>query len=169
LQTLSQTSAKGANFDAFLRYVQAMKASYTCLWSTYTRSKWTDRALRLYRGNKRTFTKLFHCMQTAIAKDKTLKVSYGPLKFVCNGQSKVCVPTSLALKEGVGCFYMRHPDEFRMTVLHHEMPAFMKGFGRCNMKHRARDLQWCYSTNQTKCTFVNRDHNTTINIVNCML
>jgi len=51
LLTLSRASSKGANLDVFLRYMKAMKATYTCLWSTYIPRKWAGQLLRLIGGS----------------------------------------------------------------------------------------------------------------------
>lgn len=79
------------------------------------------------------------------------------------------MPTNRAFKECARRFNTRLTQEFRTTVAHHKTFAIMEGGGRLDTKRKVRGLQWCCSTNQTKCKFVNRDHNAAIDILNCTL
>mmetsp|Transcript_11547 Transcript_11547/g.71002 ORF Transcript_11547/g.71002 Transcript_11547/m.71002 type:complete len:175 (-) Transcript_11547:2335-2859(-) len=108
-------------------------------------------------------------MHAAIGKDKTLHVSNGSAKFNVGGMGEISVPTNRAYKECVRRFDTRLTDEFRTTVVHHETLAIVEGVGRLDTKQKARGLQWCRSTSQTKGKFVHRDHRATINILNLML
>eukprot|EP00963_Diacronema_lutheri_P010506 scaffold1060_cov385-Pavlova_lutheri.AAC.24 len=147
LETLSQTSSKGVDLDAFLRYLQAMKDTYECLWSVYTRRKWADQALLLYKGKKRTFAKFLDRMHAAVGKDETLEVSSGSAKFAPGGKEEVCVPTSRADKDCTYRFHTRCMDELRTTVVRHEALAIMEGVTRLDTKRKVGGLQWCCSTN----------------------
>jgi len=185
LGALSEVTSRGADFEAFWKFMEVRMAHWDALWKKYTKSRWARLRMNLYCGKQRAFANLFNEL-SALKEDESqrLVIAYGAGRLMTQ-KGTTPAPTTRTYKECAWRFVTVTVDEFRTSYTHHELgctlqrvemekcqrsPEDIKKYGPLTeeqMERRAkvRGLLALVSTttNGKKCMeFVNRDFNAAI-------
>jgi len=190
LEALSEVTRRGADFEAFRKFMEVRVAHWDALWEEYTKPRWARLRMNLYCGKQRVFANFCNEL-SALKEDESqrLVVAYGAGRWKIR---KRCTPapTTRTYKECARRFVTIPVDEFRTSYTHHELGCILQKveMEKCQrspediakyeplteeqMERRAkiRGLLALVSTspNGTKrMEFVNRDFNAAIKIRRC--
>ena len=190
LEALSEVTSRGADFEAFRKFMEVRVAHWDALWEDYTKPRWARLRMNLYCGKQRAFANFFNEL-SALKEDEIqrLVAAYGAGRWK-NRKGTTPAPTTRTYKECARRFVTIALDESRTSYTHHELgcalqrvdmekrlrnPEDMKKYGLLTeeqMERRAkvRGLLALVSTTidgKKRVEFVNRDFNAAINIKRC--
>ena len=190
VEALSEVTSRGADFTAFLKFMEVRVAHWDALPEKYTKPRWARLRMNLYCGKQRAFANFFNQL-SALKEDESqrLVVAYGAVRWKTQ-RGCTPVPTTRSYKECARRFVTIPIDEFRTSYTHHELgctlqrvemekcqrsPEDIKKYGPLTeelLERRAkvRGLLALVSTTingKNRFEFVNRDSNAAINIWKC--
>jgi len=121
LEALSEVTSRGADFEAFRKFIKVCVAHWDALWEEYTKPRWARLRMTLYGGKQRAFSNLFNQL-SALKEDKTqrLVVAYGAGRWKIQ-KGTTPAPTTRTSKERARRFVTIPVDEFRASYTHHEL------------------------------------------------
>jgi hypothetical protein len=78
LEALSEVTSRGAEFQAFRKFMEVRIAHWDALWEEYTKSRWARLRMNLYCGKRRAFANFFNEL-SALKEDQSqgVVVAYG--------------------------------------------------------------------------------------------
>jgi len=189
VEALSEVTSRGADFTAFLKFMNVRVAHWDALRNEYTKPRWARLCMNLYCGRQRAFANFFNGL-SALKEDQCqrLVVAYGAAR---SKTQKGCTPapTTRTYKEYARRFVTVPVDEFRTSYTHHVLcctlqriemekcqrsPDEIAKYGPLTEEHmerwaNVRGLLALLSTvnGKKRMEFVNRDFNAAINIRTC--
>jgi len=190
LEALSEVTSRGADFEAFRKFIGVRVAHWEAPWEGYTKPRWARLRMNRYGGKQRAFANFFNEL-SALKEDESqrLVVAYGAGRWKTR---KRCTPapTTRTYKDCTRRIVTIPVDEFRTSYTHHELgctlqsvemekcqrsPEDIKKYGPLTeeqMERRAkvRGLLALVSTTsdgKKRMEFVNRDFDAAINIRKC--
>jgi len=190
LEALSEVTSRGADFEAFRKFMEVRVAHWDALWEEYTKPRRARLRMNLYGGRQRAFADFFNEL-SALKEDENqrLVVAYGAgRRKIQKGTTPA--PTTRTSKECARCFVTIPVDEFRALHTHHELgctlqsvemekcqrtPEDIKKYGalteeQTERRAKVRGLGALVSTTtngEKRMEFVNRDFNAAINTRKC--
>jgi hypothetical protein len=190
LEALSEVTSRGADFEAFRKFMEVRMAHWDALWKKYTKSRWARLRMNLYCRKQRAFVNCFNEL-SALKEDESqrLVIAYGAGRLMTQ-KGTTPAPTTRTYKECAWRFVTVTVDEFRTSYTHHELgctlqrvemekcqrsPEDIKKYGPLTeeqMERRAKVrglLALVSTTNDGKkrMEFVNLDFNAAINVRRC--
>jgi len=190
LEALSEVASRGADFEAFRKFMKVHVAHWDAPWEEYTKPRWARFRMNLYCGKQRAFANFFNQL-SALKEDESqrLVVAYGAGRWKTQ---KLCTPapTTRTYKECAHRFVTLPVGEFRTSYTYHELgcilqrvetetcqrsPEDMKKYGplteeQMERRVKVRGLGALVSTTtngKKRIEFVNRDLNAAINTRKC--
>jgi len=133
LEALSEVTSRGADFEAFRKFMEFRIAHRDALCDEYTKPRWARLRMNLYGGRQRAFANF--CNQLSALKENEIQrlvVAYGAGRWKTQ---KGCTPapTTRVYKECTRRFVTIPVDEFRTTYTHHELGCTLQ---RVEMERR---------------------------------
>jgi len=121
LEDLSEVTSRGADFDAFRKFVEVRMAHWDVLWEEYTMSRWARLRMKLFCGKQRAFANFFNQL-SALKENENQKlvVAYGAGRWKTQ-KGTTPAPTTRTYKECAQRFVTIPVDEFRTSYTHHEL------------------------------------------------
>jgi len=120
-EALSEVTSRGADFEAFRKFMEVRMAHWEALWEEYTKPRWARLHMNLYCGKQRAFANFFNQLSD-LKEDgnQRLVVAYGAGHWKTR---KECTPapTTRTYKECARRFVTIPVDEFRTSYTHHEL------------------------------------------------
>jgi len=190
LEALSEVTSRGADFEAFWKFMEVRMAHWDALWKEYTKSRWARLRMNLYCRKQRAFVNCFNEL-SALKEDESqrLVIAYGAGRWMTQ-KGTTPAPKTRTYKECARRFVTVTVDEFRTSYTHHELgctlqrvemekcqrsPEDIKKYGPLTeeqMERRAKVrglLALVSTTNDGKkrMEFVNLDFNAAINVRRC--
>jgi len=190
LEALSEVTSRGADFEAFWKFMEVRVVPWAALWKEYTKSRWALLRMNLYCRKQRAFVNCFNEL-SALKEDESqrLVIAYGAGRLMTQ-KGTTPAPTTRTYKECAWRFVTVTVDEFRTSYTHHELgctlqrvemekcqrsPEDIKKYGPLTeeqMERRAKVrglLALVSTTNDGKkrMEFVNLDFNAAINVRRC--
>jgi len=190
LEALSEVTSRGADFEAFLKFVEVRVAHWDALWKEYIKPSWARLRMNLYGGRQRAIANFFNQL-SALKENESqrLVVAYGAGRWKTQ---KGCMPalTTRVNKECARRFVTIPVDEFRTSYTHHELgctfqrvelekcqwsPEEIAKYGLLTEEQRERRakvqgllaLVSTTSDGKKRMEFVNRDFNAALHIRRC--
>ena len=116
---LSGVTSRGADFEAFRKFVEVRMAHWDVLWEEYTMPRWARLRVKLYCGKQRAFANFFNQL-SALKENENQKlvVAYGAGRWKTQ-KGTTPAPTTRTYKECARRFVTIPVDEFRTTFTHH--------------------------------------------------
>jgi len=190
LEAMSEVTSRGADFQAFLKFMKVRVAHWEALWEEYTKPRWARLRMNLYCGKQRAFANFFNQLSALkVDVSQRLVVAYGAGRWKTQ---KGCTPapTTRTYKECARRFVTIPVDEFRTSYTHHELGCTLQRveMEKCQsspediikygplteeqMERRAKvrrllALVSTTSDGKKRMEFVNRDFDAAINIRRC--
>jgi len=190
LGALSEVTSRGADFEAFRKFMEIRVAHWDALWEEDTKPRWARLRMNLYGGKQRAFANFFNQL-VALKEDESqrLVVAYGAGRWAPKKEN-TSSPTTRVYKECARRFVTISVDEFRTSYTHHELgcrlqrvemekcqwsPEEIAKYGpltdeQMERMAKVRGLLALVSTTndgKKRMEFVNRDFNAAINIRRC--
>jgi len=133
LEALSEVTSRGADFEAFRKFMKVRIAHWDALWEEYTKPRWARLRMNLYGGRQRAFANF--CNQLSALQENEIQrlvVAYGAGRWKTQ---KGCTPapTTRVYKECTRRFVTIPVDELRTTYTHHELGCTLQ---RVEMERR---------------------------------
>jgi len=119
LEAMRQITSRGADFQAFRKFMEVRVAHWGALWEGYTKPRWARLRMNLYCGKQRAFANFFNQL-SALKEDERqrLSVAYGAGRWKTQ-KGTTPAPTTRTYKECARRFVTIPVDEFRTTFTHH--------------------------------------------------
>jgi len=190
LEALSEVTSRGADFEAFRKFMEVRMAHWDALWEEYTKPRWARLRMNLYCGKQRAFANFFNEL-SALKEDESqrLVVAYGAGRWMTQ-KGTTPAPTTRVYKECARRFVTIPVDEFGTSYTHHELgctlqrveiekcqrsPEDIKKYGplteeQMERMSKVRGLLALVSTTsdgKKRMEYVNRDFNAAIHIRKC--
>jgi hypothetical protein len=190
LEAVSEVTSRGADFEAFRKFMEVRVARWDALWEEYTKPRWARLRMNLYGGRQRAFANFFNQL-SALKEDESqrLVVAYAAGRWKTQ-KGTTPAPTTRTFKECARRFVTIPVDEFRTSYTHHELgctlqrvemekcqrrPEDIKKYGplteeQMERMSKVRGLLALVSTTsdgKKRMEFVNRDFNAAINMRKC--
>ena len=190
LEALSDVTNRGADFEAFRKFMEVRMAHWDTLWKEYTKPRWARLRMNLYCGKPRAFANCFNEL-SALKKDKTQRLVLAYRAGCWKTQKGTTpAPTTRVYKECAGRSVTIPIDEFRTSYTHHELgctlqraemekcqrsPEEIAKYGplkeeQMEWRAKVRGLLALVSTTsdgKKRTELVNRDFNAAINMRKC--
>jgi hypothetical protein len=121
LEALSEVTSRGADFQAFRKFMEVRIAHWDVLWEEYTKPWWARLRMNLYGGRQRAFANFFNQL-SALKEDESqrLVVAFGAGRWKTQKGTTIA-PTTTTYKECARRFVTIPVDEFRTSYTHHEL------------------------------------------------
>jgi len=121
LEALSEVTSRGADFQAFLKFMDDRVAHWDALYEEYTKPRWARLRMNLYGGRQRAFANFFNEL-SALKEDETqrLVIAYGAGRWKTQ-EGTTPARTTRTYKECPRLFVTIPIDEFRTSYTHHEL------------------------------------------------
>ena len=121
LEALSEATSRGADFEAFRKFMEVRIAHWDTLWEEYTKPRWARLRMNRYGGKQRAFANFFNEL-SALKEDEIqrLVVAYGAGRRESK-KGRTPAPTTRTYKECARRFVTIPVDEFRTSYTHHEL------------------------------------------------
>jgi len=121
LEASSEVTSRGAELEAFRKFIEVRMAHWEALWEEYTKPRWARLHMNLYCGKQRAFANFFNQLSD-LKEDgnQRLVVAYGAGHWKTR---KECTPapTTRTYKECARRFVTIRVEEFRASYTHHEL------------------------------------------------
>jgi len=121
LEALSEVTSRGADYEAFRRFMEVRVAHWDALWKEYTKPSWARLRMNLYGVKQRAFANFFNQL-SALKEDESqrLVVAYGAGRWKTQ-KGTTPAPTTRTYKECARRFASIPIDEFQTSYTHHEL------------------------------------------------
>jgi hypothetical protein len=126
LEALSEVTRRGADFEAFRKFMEVRIAHWDALWEEYTKPRWARLRMNLYCEKQQAFANFCNEL-SALKEDESqrLVVAYGAGRWKIR---KGCTPapTTRTYKECARRFVAVSIVEFRTSYTHHELGCILQ-------------------------------------------
>jgi len=121
LEALSEVTSRGADFDAFRKFMEVRIAHWDALWEEYTERRWARLRMNLYNGKQRAFANFFNQL-SALKEDEgqRLVLAYEAGRWKTY-KGTTPAPKTRVYKERARRFVTVPVDEFQTTYIRHEL------------------------------------------------
>jgi hypothetical protein len=126
LEALSEVTSRGADFEAFRKFMEVRIAHWDALWEEYTKPRWARLRMNLYGGKQRAFANFFNEL-SALKEDESQRpvVAYGAGRWKTQ-KGTTPAPKTRVYKECARRFVTLPVDEFRTSHTHHELDCTLQ-------------------------------------------
>jgi hypothetical protein len=121
LESLSEVTSRGADYEAFRKFMEVRVAHWDALWEGYIKPRWARLRMNLFGGKQRAFANFFNQL-SALNRNESqrLVVAYGAGRWKTQ-KGTTPAPTTRTYKECARRFVTIPVDEFRTSCTHHEL------------------------------------------------
>ena len=189
LEVLGEVTSRGADFEAFRKFMEIRVAHWDALWEECTKPRWARLRMNLHCGKQRAFANFFNQL-SALKRNESqrLVVAYEAGRWKTQ-KGTTPAPTTRTYKECARRFVTIPVDEFRTSYTHHELgctlqrvemercqrsPEDIAKYGPLKEEQmermaKVRGLLALGSTinGKKRMEFVSRDFNAAINVTIC--
>jgi len=141
LEALSKVTSRGADFEAFRKFMEGRVAHWDALWKEYTKPRWARLRMNLYCGKQRAFANFFNQL-SGLKEDERqrLVVAYGAGRWKTQ-KGTTPPPPARTYMECARRFVPLPIDEFRALYIHHELGCTLQRFEMEKCQRSPEDMK----------------------------